>query len=346
MPNELKIQLNTILVSVLVSLLLITAGPGCADSKQVSSSQPGTPTENIGDEGNHQATFVSEAIEEPQNPDGDAEIACKSLMMRTVVQKASSFYWELMVDGEGPDSYESLLEKGTLPIIFANRYTGEDIKITADYSPGDMYLNFPTAEDPVYRFMDHYGDKDLAYDPSVAVPGEKHPLQGMDDYSTDGRILYLDVEVSPEEMAITSSTSACRARYDIPAEDEARARVLVVFDAMDEIMRSAADWITEPPVTIDGYIDLAGRRNPVAWVNPYTGQPMQEVGWVNVPCYQQGALYAGPVPDFGGSVEDIEASALAGNYSYAFDTEKDYAQFYFEQPDGSTGAYLIVSNRS
>ncbi len=339
----MKNQMNIVFTLAVIILLINSLAAGCTKTEQIAASPPETPGENVIDEEVHQVTTVSEPVEEPYNPDGEPETAFKSLMIRSIIKKASVFYWELMVGGDGPENYESLLEEGILPIIFTNRYTGADIRNTSRYSPGDIYLHFPTKDNPVFSFWDHYGEKDYAYDPSLALQGEKHPLQGMDEYTTDGRTLYLDVEVSPEEMALTSSASGCRERYGIPPDDEARARVLLVFDAMDKIMRSAGSWIDDVPSSLDGYLELVGRRNPVAWTNPYTGEPMHEVPWANVPqCQHTGSPFNEPIPELG---NNKNLSSLAGNYSFAIGPERDYAQFYFKQPDGSIGAYIVLAKR-
>ena len=129
------------------------------------------------------------------------------------------------------DEVESLIEEGALAIILSNRYTGDDIAIESNHSPGDIFLRFPTADNSVFHFWIYYGDEDYGYDPSVASPGEKHPLIGMGDYTTDGRTLYLDVEVDPALLSLGVDPTGGRERHGIPQDDEERVKIFIIMKA-------------------------------------------------------------------------------------------------------------------
>jgi hypothetical protein len=118
---------------------------------------------------------------------------------------------------------------------------------------------------------------------------------------------------------------------------------------MNTIMMHGGEVFQTPLGSLEAYIALLGSKNPQAWLNPYTGSPMQEVAWNNnvqvsfydTPAQMPGNLNYRMPPDPNPSI------VYKGNYSCAFGWS-DFAQgqlrtcvlFYFEKPDGSISAYL------
>jgi hypothetical protein len=329
-------------ISAIISFSFILFG--CMKTRQEISNTPKLEDNEIPIEEVHQLASYSTLTEEPQNPNGDLAFTYLAINTRELILLAEIPNWGLIVGGDAPTSYESLLEKGALSVIFKNRYTGEDIRITDEYSPGDFNVHYPTPDDPAYNFWTYYGEEDYSYDPSVALPGERHHVAGVGgpDYTTDGRTGYIDHVVSNMAAYTSGPVDSNREIYNIPPDDEARARMMILSVAVHTIMRYGTSWLESVPDSVDGYIELVGRKNPVAWVNPYTGQDISEVPWVEVPLFQE----ATPVnePSLGFAQSD-DTTGLAGNYSFAMGIEKNYAQFYFLMADGSVGAYIAFAER-
>jgi hypothetical protein len=157
------------------------------------------------------------------------------------------------------------------------------------------------------------------------------------DYST-----YADIDVNNS-----------REFQNIPVDDDARAKIYVVYRCINEIMLQMGQTLdTAQYQTLDDYIAYCGRKNPAAWVNPYTGDAMKEVPWTTVPTY----YYENPWGDLLQMVglvfhPDFPMDELPGNYSFTIDPGSSsrapsyYAQFYFKMPDGSVAAYIAIDGR-
>ena len=341
----MKLNINifitcTAIVSILLFIGCSNASKNTAGSPELTTGPSETSGENISDYPSHQGADYSTLAEEPYNPDGIEEMRCKLSLLNSLIQNAGVRNWFLLVEGSLPDTYESLLENGALTIIPANRYTGEDILSTKEYSPGDIYYHSATGEEPFHNYWVYFGEQDFNYEPSISESGERFRIDGRAlEYSTDGKTGYTDAILPAEFRSyVPESTSSSREVYNVPADDEARVRMLLLSYTMHDIMRSVAQWIEgNLPVTVDGFIELVGRKNPVAWTNPYTGDPMYSVSWIDVPQFQGNWDFNEPNTDFGTT---DSTSGLVGNYSFAMGPDRYYAQFYFEMPDGSIGAYI------
>ncbi len=246
--------------------------------------------------------------------------------------------------------YETLIEEGSLPIIFANRYKGNDLISTAEFSPGDIFVDYDT-DDSTFRFYLHNGELDAAYEPDAVSDGSKLPWAGGPGmYLTDGRSLFMEETVEPGVFMV-DDPGGFRERFHIPPGDDARTTVFTVYYTINKIMYQAADILVGGvPGSLDGYIDLLGRKNPVAWINPYTGGDIEKVPWVKVPVH----LETGPLGQYPIDLEEVndgeyDSSDLAGNFSFILRPSptvegelRAYAQFYFMEPDGSVSAYLAL----
>ena len=267
--------------------------------------------------------------------------------------------WQLNQGSPGPTSYDDLLSTGTLAIILTNPYTDDDIVSTPDYSPGNFYISFPTIADPVYEFRQYVAPDHWAWDEQLFASGEIKPLSTHDpvEYTMDGHTL--STKISYEDMIDSldqvESPAAMRERYYIPADDNARVKMLIVADYMQEVLGISYEIsLNDNPASLDEIISVIGRKNPVAWTNPYTGEPIQEVPWVNVyqvttDDQQSGHVQdASPWPQSGINNKD----ELVGNYSFVYDQPRHSpyypreqgfrvacVQFYFRLPNGDVAAY-------
>ncbi len=317
------------------------------------SNAPKSPDRNQEVDENPVAEPSKDQSEDSEEDTSELEYGNKVGMMEQVIMHASNHPWSMLQGGFiTSTTYESLIESGALAIIFSNSYTGEDIISTREYSPGDIYLGFPTLEDPVYRYWLHLGENDMYYNPDISEPGEREPLEFNPEYSTDGRIFYREYVLDAEAIEYIKqevTPAAGRREQGIPADDIARARVFNIYWTMEDIIRSIGYDMPDPPETLDGYIALLGRKNPISWINLYTNEPMIEVPWVNVPFYVRG----NNIPDESPWPQDkIDKEPLAGNYSFVLGNSPYYpneqgertacAQFYFYLPSGDIAAYQIM----
>jgi hypothetical protein len=283
------------------------------------------------------------------NPSYSEEFLFKESVMQDLIMNAAADY--LMLLGHGrPYNYEYLLQMGSLPIIIKNRYTGMDMINTPDYSPGDIYLDLDL-ENRIYYCNLYMGNQDAAYQPDAVPEGEIKPWNGFPLFMTDGRTLFTGKELSQEEILPENiDPGPVRERFNIPPDDEARTRIFLVYEAVDAIMSRSDGVIGEILPSLDEYINLIGKKNPVAWINPYTDVAMQEVPWVDVSVSIHHFDDSEIEQPISLDQSDIIASEIAGNYSFrlapspAVESEnRAYAQFYFYHTDGTLGAYQCMA---
>lgn len=284
------------------------------------------------------------------NPDGSNYYQLKQGLFQSVINRITGSG----VTGGPPSSYEDAIADGVMPIIFANRYTGEDIANTPEYSPGDFYLHFPTEAEPEYNFWQYMGDKDNFFDPDAVPEGERKPFYGSwEGETTDGRTSFTDIDVDYQTIA-DMDVNHSREFHNIPVDDDARAKIYIIYLCINEILLQTGDTLESVQYqTLDEYIGYCGRKNPAAWVNPYTGDPMKEVPWTSVPVYYYEDPWGDPLQQAGMVFNpDFPKEELPGNYSFTIDpgsSSRDpfsYAQFYFKMPDGSVAAYIGIGSRS
>ena len=254
-----------------------------------------------------------------------------------------------LITSDLPLNYETLISSGAIPVIPANRYTGKDVVNTPDYSPGDIYFELD-AENEISHYYRYMGPLDLAYKPDAVPAGERRHWSGEPEAETDGKALYIDAKINLEWFQIDQA--AHRRLRGIPEGDMARSRMYVLNEAMTCIVRAAGMHFDEPPETLDGYIDFVGRRNPIAWINPYTGEEMKSVPWI-MPhkMFAAGSEYNEPMPESLGAGENDELSIenLVGNYAYKVipsesmpEAKEAHILFYYYLPNKKLGAYYCV----
>ena len=280
------------------------------------------------------------------NPNYTREMSVKAVLFEILMMYAMGD-GRLLLGGGLPLDYDALIAEGSLTVIPANRYTLEDAVSTTVYSPGDIFFDLDEQAE-VLRFYQHMGELDMAYEPDAVPPGQLLPWAGEPNYLTDGRTLYWDNDEIEVGWYETVDPTPLREYLGIPGDDDARTRVYLVYKTMTEIMYRAG-WILDmPPPSLDGYVQFIGRRNPVAWTNPYTAQPMGPVPWV-VPTKVYEVLgdeYGDPLPDVPSPVPVPPPSQLVGNYAYVVLPSEHtpgemiaHALFYFYLPAGELAAY-------
>jgi len=327
----MKVPINIILAMILLALL----------------STPNSATTS-----NSQKTFSLTATDEIRA----RHVGC----IETIVFHIAPSCWRYVMGSHNPPDYDSLISSGTLVFIPANPYTGEDLKNTEEYSPGDIHLTFPTVSDPVYLMGTHLGEDDWRYDPDISEPGEFVVAEEFGDgtYITDGRTYIYRNELPVEDLNVffeDYDPDFEREYHGFPLDDDARVRMFSICWQVEVLFHFFHNELDNVPETFDGWVDLLGRKNPISWTNPYTGEPMTEVPWVNVSNYCEGNQRTGQVPDTSPWQGDDPPNAadLVGNYSYV-DGDNPYfpsrthpvracAQFYFYLPDGKIAAYLVIA---
>ncbi|HDS30713.1 MAG TPA: hypothetical protein ENN67_06690 [Firmicutes bacterium] len=264
---------------------------------------------------------------------------------------ALTFAWNSnrdLIGGPFPESYEELLSAGLLPIKFHNRFTGEPIKDVPEYSPGDLYFSADKVTG-VLVYSYYMGEQDQIYNPSISE-GKFVPFAGEARYAkTDGKTIAYTYDLSPDGMEDVGSNSYMRETSGMPADDDARASIFALYQVISKFMYKAAGNLDGLPATMDDFIAIVGEKNPVAWTNPYTGQPMREVESYDVPLYYNWERLHDPIEGFFEDQKNVPVSVV-GNFSYELfpspvvDGEmRAYAKFYFKEPDGSISAYLAIA---
>ena len=254
----------------------------------------------------------------------------------------------LLIYGTGiASSYQAMIDDGTLPIILANRYTGQPVADTSVYSPGDFNVHYD-AQGQTFNYTEHMGPLDDLYNPSAVTQGQLKSVIGLPSVLTNGKSLISSGTVN-SEVWNGSGPSQFRERLGIPASDDSRTRIFIIYRAMNTIMMHGGEVFQTPLGSLEAYVALLGTKNPQAWLNPYTDLPMQEVPWnnsVQVSFYDttvsmpDNLTYRMP-PDPNPSI------VYKGNYSCASgwsDLRQNQVRtcvlFYFEKSDGSIAAYL------
>jgi len=329
------------IAAVLCSTASITAIAVCsyaAADKPWSDSQP---TE----------TKQAKARDAAQTPPEKNYIQFRQYYIESAINMGTQA-WTLLEGLQMPGDYNALVESGALPIIYLNPYTGEDMDESREYSPGDIWFHFPTPEEPNYRLWIHLGEMDINYDSQLAESGEVVPMEFGPEFRTDGHTIFIEYELSPEEitsMEDVGDIGAGREAWNFPADDTARLRIYTVFCSVQDLLTTLHADVPSNPESIDEVVALVGRKNPVSWTNPYTGEPMRNVPWVTLPFYSDNIS----VPEESPSPQDgIDAEALVGNYSFVSGQHPIYGgqarfpvviQYYFYLPSGEVASYLTSS---
>jgi len=222
-------------------------------------------------------------------------------------------------------NYNSWIEQGALAIIPRNPYTDEDIKTSLEYSPGDLLI---ACNRQGFILLFHSGISDVGYEPDK----DNHDVLfypifcSMNDNGlTDGRTVFEFYKYNDGKFdQISSDWSRIREQFYGSFHPIEYTKIYWLHFQVRKFMTAYAQLFENVPDTFDGYINLFGRKNPNAWINPYSGAPMNQVGFPD-------CVY-GPTPDMKNPTPPVPISMIekghdiyeyAGNYSYAvFEDEK------------------------
>jgi hypothetical protein len=282
----------------------------------------------------------------PENDLGSVEFYLKTVIIESAIMNAIGTN-HMLLGSQFPESYDEMLTNGLIPVIFENRYTGNPIINTEQYSEGDIYYDIDPANSTLH-FQIHMGNQDLVFDPDL-TNGEDKPWGGDPMFAlTDGRSIKFKYETTPEMLDGSMFTAENRIRFGIPENDDARARIYILSKFIDDVMFRLGEVTHDVPFSINYYIEFLGDKNPSSWINPYTGNPIKEVGWFDVPLYYKWEPLTEPVPNLSNG-DQLLPNDLAGNYAYKLDSSpivdgelRSYALFYFKEPDGSISGYLCI----
>ncbi len=194
--------------------------------------------------------------------------------------------------------YDDLVESGAIILIPRNLYAGEDAAQTETYSQGDLFFEYNTNEGQTFTL--HLGKGAPEYWPEKFAQGEtiRETHRGKEKiYDGRSKSTYLRPP-TPEEII--------QAREDIDetsfwmTHPEAN-QMNNMHSQIQNFLASHSFYYDTPPDNFDDLIERFGRKNPKAWQNPYTGNPMEEL-----PPKQANDLNA----------DAILIKYYAGNYSY------------------------------
>lgn len=327
-----------------IAVCIMLVSTGC--SKHSADQIPVTNKDII--ENQERTMAVSSwGLNHPWNPDGDRWYEVQMNYIEWSFVSATNTYRDL-VGCPYPENYQEILEYGLVPINQNNRYTGNPMVSTDEYSPGDIFYEADPLTGMFYLYT-YLGDKDETYDPSF-TNGQFLPWSGPDTVS-DGKTVKTEKFIGTEIINGDALTADIREYFYFPLNDDARVRMYIISDSMNRVMYWLSQMFDFVPDSIDEYVGMLGTKNDVAWTNPYTGQPMKEVEWVDVPLYYGWEPVQEPISGLNNNtgISPAQNSELAGNYSYKLENSpvidgvmRSYAQFYFKLLDGSIAAYVAI----
>lgn len=231
-----------------------------------------------------------------------------------------------------------LINKGYLVIIPKNPYTGEDVKQSEEYSPGDVYFKFNFFEGGEFKI--HYGKGAHRYQPEKYVKGEVKETWIPFNPKSEEQLLFSSYDGRTVTHFIPGFNMVKDEIDDQPPPDtftdrtkleDAKQRMYFIKRQMGDIFRNASSIAEQPGDTLTDTISIFGRINPAAWINPYTGMPMKEV--------QCSVRYIYGI----NKVKDPDKEEYAGNYSYVKSLAgggiRGVLELYYINDDGRLGTY-------
>ncbi len=210
-------------------------------------------------------------------------------------------------------NYDSIIRDGLLAVIPRNPYSGEDMKTSCEYSPGDMLL---ARDKRGFVFLYHAGEKESQYDPSRSNFNRimyKPKLTGIEE-CTDGRtqIRYFRFQKGKSQPVLIKDIDQPKAEFI-----STFFTLMWLNDQVRDMMKAYSKINDDVPDNIDGYLNYFGRKNPAAWINPYTQKEMKKVDFPETSFI----FPSGEIEYFKESVsrtviEVDDKNKYAGNYSF------------------------------
>ena len=276
----------------------------------------------------------------------NAHWATEALVYNRAIEKAyTKMICDYVDDGRvsGPESIDLqyLIDKGYLVVIPRNPYTGQDIKQSEEYSPGDVYFHFDLHDGGMLKL--HFAQGNIECLPIMFAKGEVEDNWTTPDEDGDEKWLWRSFNGRTKTLFFKGVDDREDELDDFALEggktklDEANERMRYMYDQMDTIMLIASHYNEEPGETLMETVDAFGRLNPAAWINPFTGMPMKQVQiW-------------GPwgYPDHI-KAKNPDKEEYAGNYSYVTYEWKGITwgvlAFYYIQENGELWVYACCTS--
>ena len=210
------------------------------------------------------------------DPDWDEEAGTKLTLNHFIVSQ--SFTSSGLVSDNLLRNINSQIENGYYAIIPRNPYTGEDIKTSLEYSPGDCLFAM-NGKSIVY--IQHLGlmDSDCYLDlegyDNLYVCVQPHGDN--ESYVTDGRTeyMYYKYREGMYEQYIDELKKQGKRKYGSKYPYENTQLHWLKRQMFEILSRYSQDYEDVLP-TLEDYLNYFGRKNPSAWINPYTGKPMEQ----------------------------------------------------------------------
>lgn len=252
------------------------------------------------------------------DPDWDEEKITKLTINHFIVSQ--SFVSAGLVSDNLLRNINSQIENGYYAIIPRNPYTGEDIKTSLEYSPGDFFF---AMNDKAVVSLQHLGLMDSNFFLELDGYDNLYPIHALganENFLTDGRTEYMYYKYCEGmyEQYINELKKQGKRKYGsrYPCEST---QLHWLKRQMFEILSRYSEEFEDVLPTLEDYLNYFGRKNPAAWINPYTGKPMEQreqfAVCKNIPGEVTDLLNR-PVLYFKVS-EPAYVNHYAGNYSFA-----------------------------
>ena len=228
----------------------------------------------------------------------------------------------------------SIIQNGLIPIIPRNPYSGEDIKTSFEYSPGDAVFacNSKAAID-----IHHLGPAELFFDATLKDNNKLFYLDKTKEIEnlTDGRTLY-----SYHKFTDDKPNLAFTNKRESNDNFEKQKKIKWLFREIENLMQEYFRFHEDAPQSIDEIINYFGRRNPASWNNPYSGKKM-----IQMPKFAVCEMIPGEVTEYLDRPEPFTKvneteyiNKYAGNYSYTVvETKRGpmaILSIYYIKPNG------------
>ncbi|MCD6217471.1 hypothetical protein J7L05_06385 [bacterium] len=272
------------------------------------------------------------------NPNYDSDFDNSQTLLFQLL--CDNYYSRLLYSDSFPFNYRSLIDEGLLIYIPRNPYTGEDVKTSLEYSPGDILI---ASNNEAMAFLRHIGEKDDGYDSTTNDFNELYYLSGIgkrEEIYTDGRTIYDFEKIDSDKLneAINSAELGRRGYFGDDYTSET-ARITTISAQVHRMMNNYALAQSHENVlnSLDEYLNYYGRKNPKAWINPYTHADMQQVDFIECQydVLNDLKLTQPPVPySIIKNAEQLDN--YAGNYSFSvFEDEGGevaiFAIYYYDK---------------
>lgn len=276
------------------------------------------------------------------NPNCDENIEDKLCITHLLLDE--NLYNRLIYADSFEFNLDSLINNGLMAIVPQNPYTGNDITTSLDYSPGNCFL---AADERGVIFIYHSGEKEMAFEPNreshAILTYQKNDKQP--ELYSDGRSQIHYHKFSPSEYSeLVSGGEGMKSGQFRENNNPEFRKIYWLQRQVFEMMTRYSQMNENVLQSLEDYINYVGRVNSPAWINPYTDQPMQQVGFaleceyrVNQDMSHPGAPVSPDMLD-----EQMDKSHYAGNYSFATYTDEEgpisVFAIYYLKPDGNLAA--------